>query len=61
MLNSSSHPKSLDRRDLLKTVALAGAGLWLGGDSRSLAEANKSKSPNERLNLPLIAFGGRAR
>ena len=61
MSNSSSHPKSLDRRDLLKTVALAGAGLWIGGDSRSLAEENKSKSPNERLNLALIGCGGRAR
>lgn len=61
MSNSSSHPKSLGRRDVLKTAALAGAGLWLGGNSRSLAEENQTKSPNERLNLALIGCGGRAR
>jgi predicted dehydrogenase len=61
-MTNSSHPsKSLDRRDMLKTVALTGAGLWLGTNTRSLAQDNKSKSPNERLNLALIGCGGRAR
>ncbi|MBN2295951.1 MAG: twin-arginine translocation signal domain-containing protein, partial [Pirellulales bacterium] len=57
----SSLSKSTSRRDVLKTAALAGAGFWLSGDSRSLADKNKSKSPNEKLNLALIGCGGRAR
>ena len=45
----------------MKTVALAGAGFWLSGNTRSLADDNKSKSPNEKLNLAIIGCGGRAR
>jgi predicted dehydrogenase len=44
-----------NRREFLKTSALAGAGFWLavGG------QAAESRSPNEKLNLGLIGVGGR--
>ena len=57
---SNSKSKALGRRDLLKTAALAGAGFWLTGNSHSLAEENKSQSPNEKLNIAIIGCGGRA-
>ena len=60
-ISQPSENKPLGRRDVLKTVALAGAGFWLSGNSRSLADENKSKSPNEKLNLAIIGCGGRAR
>jgi predicted dehydrogenase len=44
----------------LKSIALTGASLWVGGRP-ALAEENHVKSPNERLNLALIGCGGRAR
>ena len=52
--------KPLNRRDILKSTALAGAGYFLTGNTRSRAEDNKSKSPNEKLNLAIIGCGGRA-
>lgn len=58
--SSSQQAKTLGRRDLLKTAALAGAGFWLTGNTRSLAEENKSNSPNEKLNIAVIGCGGRA-
>ena len=61
MPNAVSPSNTLERRAVLKTVALAGAGLWLRGNNRSLADENKSRSPNERLNLAIIGCGGRAR
>ena len=59
-MSNSPSTKSIGRRDVLKTAALAGAGFWLSGNSRSLADDNKSKSPNEKLNLAIIGCGGRA-
>ena len=59
-MSKSPSAKSLDRRDALKTAAMAGAGFWLSGNSRSLADDNKSKSPNEKLNIAIIGCGGRA-
>ena len=59
-MSKSPSAKSFDRRDALKTAALAGAGFWLGGNSLGLAEDNKSKSPDEKLNLAIIGCGGRA-
>jgi predicted dehydrogenase len=63
MSKATSRPQTLDRRKLLKSAALAGAGLWLGGNNRTRASGNQSqsRSPNERLNLALIGCGGRAR
>lgn len=61
MSESSPQPKSLDRRDVLKTVAMAGAGFLISGNTRSLGVENPTKSPNDRLNLALIGCGGRAR
>ena len=45
------------RREMLKTSAAIGAGLWLGGSATSRAAA----APNERLNLAFIGVGGRGR
>ena len=50
----------LNRRDILKNTALAGAGFFLAGNLRSRAEENKSASPNEKLNVALVGCGGRA-
>ncbi len=61
MPKRSSHSNAIDRRTVLKTLGLAGAGICLSGNSRSRADENNSKSPNERLNLALIGCGGRAR
>lgn len=46
---------TLNRRDLLKTTAAAGVGIWLGTPS-SPVHAN---SANEKLNIALIGIGGR--
>lgn len=45
----------LNRRDMLKTSAMVGAGVWLG-TTPSSAGAN---SPNEKLNIAFIGVGGR--
>lgn len=43
------------RRDFLKTSALAGAGFWVAaGASRA-----QSKSPNEKLNVAVVGCGGK--
>ena len=47
----------LTRRDMLRTSAAVGAGLWIGSSS----EAKDEKSPNEKLNLAFIGIGGRGR
>ena len=46
----------IDRRDMLKTTAAIGAGVWLG--TTRVAE---SASANETLNIALIGVGGRGR
>jgi predicted dehydrogenase len=61
MPKASSPSKTIERRAVLKTLTLAGAGFWLRGNNRSLADENKSRSPNEKLNLAIIGCGGRAR
>ena len=49
--------RSMNRRDLLKASALAGAG-FLAVKSGVLA---RGRSPNDRLNIALIGVGGRGR
>jgi len=44
-----------NRRDFLKTTALAGTGFWIAG----AAPADDSKSPNERINFACIGVGGK--
>jgi len=44
-----------NRREFLKSTALAGAGYWVAGTSG----AAQSKSPNEKLNVGSIGVGGR--
>jgi len=46
---------SLNRRDMLKTTAALGSGVWLGAAVRSRA----ADSPNEKLNIACIGIGGR--
>jgi len=46
---------SLNRRDMLKTTAALGSGVWLGTAVRSRA----ADSPNEKLNIACIGIGGR--
>jgi predicted dehydrogenase len=46
-----------NRRDFLKTTALAGLGFWVSGT----APADDSKSPNERLRFACIGVGGKGR
>ena len=46
-----------NRRELLETTALAGAGLLLG----SAARGAPSRSPNEKLGVAVIGVGGRGR
>jgi len=48
-------PRSLNRRDMLKTTAAVTTGVWLGTSPHSRAE----NSPNERLNIACIGIGGR--
>ena len=43
----------LTRRNLLKTGAVVGAGVWLGTNSSA------AESPNEKLNIACIGIGGR--
>ncbi len=49
------------RRDLLKGAALSGVSYFLTGSTKSLAEENASKSPNEKMNVAVIGIGGRSR
>jgi predicted dehydrogenase len=44
-----------DRRQLLKSAALAGAGFWIAGSAAPAA----SRSPSEKLNIGVIGSGGR--
>lgn len=46
----------LNRRDMLRHTALAGAGFWTVFGSQAAAQ---SKSPNEKLNIAGIGVGGR--
>jgi len=48
--------KQLTRRELLRSTALAGVGVWAVGKASARAAA---KSPNERLDLAVIGCGGR--
>ncbi|MCA9248147.1 MAG: Gfo/Idh/MocA family oxidoreductase [Planctomycetales bacterium] len=45
----------LNRRTMLKSSALATAGVWVAGGTR----AAESKSANEKLNIAVIGIGGR--
>jgi len=45
----------MHRRQMLKTSAALGAGIWLGTTPRSRANV----SPNEKLNIACIGIGGR--
>ena len=42
-----------NRRDMLKTSAVVGAGFWLGGSTPA-----RGQSPNEKLNVACIGVGG---
>src|SRR5438105_4655961 len=46
-----------NRRDFLKTSALAGVGFFIAG--RNLALGQESNSPNERINVASIGVGGK--
>jgi predicted dehydrogenase len=48
-------PNRINRRELLRTTALTGIGVWLGGAGRT---AGQEKSPNEKLNIAVIGCGG---
>ncbi|MBN1490217.1 MAG: Gfo/Idh/MocA family oxidoreductase [Phycisphaerae bacterium] len=50
-----------NRREILRTAALAGAGYFVSGTLRSRADENRGRSPNEKLNIALVGCGGRAR
>ncbi|MEO8498304.1 MAG: Gfo/Idh/MocA family oxidoreductase [Planctomycetota bacterium] len=45
--------RTIHRRRMLQTSALAGAGVWLG------TNASAADSPNEKLNIACIGIGGR--
>ncbi len=45
--------QQINRRSMLQTSALAGAGVWLG------STATAADSPNEKLNIACIGVGGR--
>ncbi|MCA9123687.1 MAG: Gfo/Idh/MocA family oxidoreductase [Planctomycetales bacterium] len=45
--------RQIGRRQMLKTSALAGAGFWLGTQTKA------ADSPNEKLNVACIGIGGR--
>ena len=47
----------VNRREMLRSTALAGASLWLCG--RSVGA--DSKSPNEKLDIAIIGAGGHGR
>ncbi|MBM82298.1 MAG: NADH-dependent dehydrogenase [Planctomycetaceae bacterium] len=49
--------EKITRRDMIRTTAVASAGLYLGTASSSRAE----QSPNEKLNIACIGIGGRGR
>jgi predicted dehydrogenase len=46
-----------DRRDFLKTTALAGVGYWVAGS----AQADDSKSPNEKIRFACIGIEGKGK
>ena len=46
----------IDRREMLCSTTLAGAGVWLSHAASSAADRS---SPNEKLNIALIGAGGR--
>ncbi|MBN2475086.1 MAG: Gfo/Idh/MocA family oxidoreductase [Pirellulales bacterium] len=48
-------PKQLNRRDMLRNTALAGAAVWTGSTSLRAA----AQSPNEQLDVAAIGCGGR--
>lgn len=48
-----SNSTKLTRREMLQRSALAGAGLWLGGNTTRA----ESSSPNEKLNIACIGLG----
>ena len=48
-------PGKTNRREFLKTSALAGAGFWVAGG----LQAAESKSPSEKLNIACIGVGGK--
>lgn len=48
-------PQRMPRRQMLKTSAAIGAGLWMAAGHKVLA----GESPNEKLNLAFIGVGGR--
>ena len=49
--------RQLNRREMLRSTAVTGAGVWLAG--HGIARA-RSVSPNEKLNIAMIGCGGRA-
>ena len=49
--------KRVTRREILRGTIGAGAGVWLAGSRKVLAEA---VSPNERLNVAFVGSGGQA-
>jgi predicted dehydrogenase len=51
-----SRPRPHNRRDFLKTTALAGAGFWIAGPAPA---DEKSKSALERINFACIGVGGK--
>ena len=46
----------LNRREMLRRTAAAGAGVWLAGGGRASAQG---KSPNEKLDIAIVGCGGR--
>src|SRR5918998_1740384 len=46
-------PRQTSRREFLKSTALTGVGLWVGG--RALGD----ESPNERIRFACIGVGGK--
>ncbi|MHC4441744.1 MAG: Gfo/Idh/MocA family oxidoreductase [Planctomycetota bacterium] len=55
--------RKINRRELLKKSAFAGAGLWVaGGTGCSLLQPRPRRiSPNEKMNIACIGVGGRGR
>ncbi len=47
-----------NRRDFLRTTALAGAGFWIAGPARA---DEKSKAANEQINFACVGVGGKGR
>lgn len=56
-IKKSAPGKNVSRRSFVQTTAAVGAGFWVAGSA--LADTEKPKSPNERVQFACIGVGGK--